>query len=276
MVALLIGTAAIAFVVIAFGTSAPRTTPVPGSTEGAPPPMDARIRHTVDVGATAQSVAADGGSTWVVTYDFERGSGQVVHLDASTGRLVGRIRVDGFAYNIAAGGGSVWVAAKDARGRPALVRIDGQSDRITGTVPGVTGPLAVDASGVWAVQRGRRSCESARNRWRSTLGSRWAQRPYISRSVVGRCGCLGGPLTRRGELRSADADRRHDGDGRAQGRVRLHGSLACVGRGRRLGRVGRYRLRRERGRSAAGHRKRLQLPAILGCRQARVVHLRSA
>jgi hypothetical protein len=152
VVALLIGTAAIAFIVFAFGNSEPRTTPMPGDTEEGPPPMDARIAHTVDVGATAYSVAADGGSTWVVTYDFERGSGSVVHVDASSGRVVGRIRVDGFAYNIAAGGGSIWVAAKDARGRPALVRIDGRSDRITGTVPGVTGPIAVDASGVWAVQ----------------------------------------------------------------------------------------------------------------------------
>lgn len=149
VVALLIATAAIAFVVLAFGTSRPHT--MPGNTEG-PPPMDARIAHTVDVGATAFSVAADGGSTWVVTYDFERGSGLVVHLDASSGRVVGRIRVDGFAYNIAAGGGAVWVAANDARGRPALVRIDGRSDRITGTVPGVAGPIAVDAAGVWAVQ----------------------------------------------------------------------------------------------------------------------------
>jgi hypothetical protein len=151
IVALLIGTAAIAFVVFAFETSAPHTTPVPGSTESDPPPMDARIRHTVDVGATAGSLAAEGGSTWVVTNDFQRGSGHVVHLDASTGRLVGRIMVDGFASNIAAGGGSVWVTANDARGRPGLVRIDGSLDRITGVVPGVRGPIAVDASGVWAV-----------------------------------------------------------------------------------------------------------------------------
>jgi hypothetical protein len=152
VVALLIGTAAIAFIVFAFGNSEPRTTPMPGDTDKGPPPMDARIAHTVDVGATAYSVAADGGSTWVVTYDFERGSGSVVHVDASSGRVVGRIRVDGFAYNIAAGGGSVWVSANDARGRPALVRIDGRSDRVTGTVPGVTGPIAVDAAGVWAVK----------------------------------------------------------------------------------------------------------------------------
>jgi hypothetical protein len=149
--ALLIGAAATALVVIAFGTSTPRTTPIPGI-GSAPPPIDARIAHTVDTGATAGSVAADGGSVWVVTYDFERSAARVVHLDAPTGRVVARIPIDGLAYNIAAGGGSVWVAANDAGGRPALVRIDGRSDRITGTVPGVTGPIAVDASGVWAVQ----------------------------------------------------------------------------------------------------------------------------
>jgi hypothetical protein len=114
--------------------------------------MDANVRHAVDVGATAYSVAAEGGSAWVVTYDFNRGLGHVVRVDASTGRVVTRIRIDGFANNIAAGGGSVWVAANDADGLPALVRIDGRSDRITGSVPGVTGPIAVDASGVWAAQ----------------------------------------------------------------------------------------------------------------------------
>lgn len=153
VVALLISAAATALVVIAFGMSTPRTTPMPGGVGSAPPPpIDARIAHTVDTGATAGSVAADGGSAWVVTYDFERSSGRVVHLDASTGRVIARIPIDGPAYNIAAGGGSVWVAANDAGGRPALIRIDGRSDRITGTVPGVTGPIAVDASGVWAVQ----------------------------------------------------------------------------------------------------------------------------
>jgi hypothetical protein len=152
MVALLIGTAAIAVVVIAFGTSTPRTTPIPGGVESAPPPIEARIAHTVDTGATAESVAADGGSAWVVTYDFERGSGRVLHLDAFTGGVVARIPIDGFADNIAAGGGSVWVAATDAGGRPALNQIDGRSDQITGTVPGVTGPIAVDASGIWAVR----------------------------------------------------------------------------------------------------------------------------
>jgi hypothetical protein len=150
-VALLTGTAAVALVVIAFGTSTPRTTPVPRPAEG-PPPMDARIGHTIDVGATAYSVAAESGSTWVVTYDFDRSSGRVVHLDASTGRVLGRIPLDGFVYNISAASGSVWVAAEGSDGRPALVRIDGQSDRITGTVPGVTGPIAVDASGVWAIE----------------------------------------------------------------------------------------------------------------------------
>ena len=107
VVALLIGTAAIAFVVLAFGTSGRHTPPTPGHTEEGPPPMVARIAHAVDVGATAFSVTADGGSTWVVTYDFESGSGSVVHLDASSGRVLGRTKVNGFAYNIAAGGRSV-------------------------------------------------------------------------------------------------------------------------------------------------------------------------
>jgi hypothetical protein len=114
-------------------------------------PLELRPIGYANVRQTAYSVAADGGSVWVATYDFKAGSAAVVRFDAPTTRIVATIPIDGHAYNLAAGAGAVWVPTGNPQDGFALDRIDESTNQITGRVPGVTGPVAVGASGVWAV-----------------------------------------------------------------------------------------------------------------------------
>jgi hypothetical protein len=151
VLALSIGALALLAVVWAFGRPTPNHRPRPGRSPS-PTQIDARLAATVGVGATAESVAAADGSVWVITYDFDRGSGRVVRIDASRGRVLSTVPIDGFAHNIAAGDGAVWVPVDAGHGDTSLLRIDTGSNRVTGSVEGVSGPVAVGPSGVWAVE----------------------------------------------------------------------------------------------------------------------------
>jgi hypothetical protein len=148
--ALAVGVLAFASVKIAFEPG--RRPPGSASNEPTPAAIDLRESARVDVGATAYSVATADGAVWVVTYDFNNGSGGVVRIDTATDQVVATIPIEGFAYNIAAAGGYVWVETGDPKSGFALARIEEVTNKITGTVPGVTGPVGVDATGVWAVQ----------------------------------------------------------------------------------------------------------------------------
>jgi hypothetical protein len=148
--ALAVGVLAFASVEIAF--EAGRRSQSPATNEPTPAAIKLRESARVDVGATAYSVAAADGAVWVVSYDFNIGSGGVVRIDTATDQVVATIPIEGFAYNIGAAGGYVWVGTGDPKSGSALVRIDEDTNEITGTVPGVTGPVGADATGVWAVQ----------------------------------------------------------------------------------------------------------------------------
>jgi hypothetical protein len=152
VVALAIGAFAIAAVAVAFRGTSSRRPGKQGTPQSPPPALEARVAGRVDVGATAGSVGATDGQVWVATYDFHSGSAAIVHVDASTGQVVATIPIDGLADNIAAGNGLAWAVVADPHGGASLVRIDGRTDRISGTVPGVSGPVAVDTSGVWSAE----------------------------------------------------------------------------------------------------------------------------
>ncbi len=157
LLALAIGIAGVGFAAVRLSDtdrSVPAApSPNPGSSPSDPSALDARVAERVDVGATAGSVAAADGSVWFVTYDYDKGAVSVVHIDAATSRVIDTIPVNGdVAFSIAAGDGAAWVATYSQKGGSTMVRIDQGTDDITGSVPGVSGPLVVDATGVWAVE----------------------------------------------------------------------------------------------------------------------------
>jgi len=100
----------------------------------------------------AYSVAAGDGSVWVATSENDRGRGAVVHIDPAGDRVVATVRIDGFAYNLAVGDGAAWVPVYVQGKGNMLLRIDAGTNEVTGRVVGVTGPVVVDATGVWAIQ----------------------------------------------------------------------------------------------------------------------------
>jgi hypothetical protein len=154
--ALAIGIAGVGFAAVRLSDTdrnvAATPTPSVPSSSSIPPALDARVAERVEVGATAGSVAAADGSVWFATYDFGKDAAAVVHIDAATARVIDTIPIDGLASNIAAGDGAAWVVAAPPHGDPMLVRIDQGTDEVTGTLQGVSGPLVVDPSGVWAVE----------------------------------------------------------------------------------------------------------------------------
>jgi hypothetical protein len=154
--ALAIGIAGVAFAAVRLSDTdrdvAATPSPSLPSTSSIPPALDARVAERVDVGATAGSVAASDGSVWFVTIDYQKDAAAVVHIDAATASVIDTIPMDGLAYNIAAGGGAAWVAVYSRHGGSVLVRIDEGTDEISGSVPGVSGPLVLDSTGLWAVE----------------------------------------------------------------------------------------------------------------------------
>lgn len=152
VVGLVVGAIGVAVAVVAFNGATPAHQRGPASSGSPTPMITARLSRTVGLDATAESIAAADGSTWVVTYDSQDGSGHVVQIDAARGLVKRTIPIDGFAYNVAAGEGAVWVPVERGHGGVSLVRIDAGSGEITGSVPGVSGPVVVDPSGVWAVE----------------------------------------------------------------------------------------------------------------------------
>jgi hypothetical protein len=154
--ALAIGIAGVSFATVRLSDTdrnvAATTSPSLLSSPSIPPVLDARVGERVDVGATAGSVAAADGSVWFATYDFGKDAAAVVHIDAATATVIDTIPMDGFVDNIAAGARAAWVVVAPPHGHPMLVRIDQGTDEVTGTVQGVSGPLVVDPSGLWAVE----------------------------------------------------------------------------------------------------------------------------
>jgi hypothetical protein len=114
--------------------------------------VTATVASRVHVAGLAYSVAAGDASVWVATSENDRGRGAVVHIDPTTDRVVATVRIDGFAYNLAVGDGATWVPVYVQGKGNVLLRIDAGTNEVTGRVDGVTGPVVVDATGVWAVQ----------------------------------------------------------------------------------------------------------------------------
>jgi hypothetical protein len=154
--ALAIGIAGVGFAAVRLSDTdrnvAATPSPSSPSSSSIPPALDARVAERVDVGATAGSVSAADGSVWFATFDFGKDAAAVVHIDAATASVIDTIPVDGLASNIVVGDGSAWVAVYSRHGGSVLVRIDEDTDRISGSVPGISGPLVVDSTGVWAVE----------------------------------------------------------------------------------------------------------------------------
>jgi hypothetical protein len=116
-----------------------------------PIPKELRPIGHADVGGTTYSVAAGDGSVWVATYDFKNASAAVVRVDPYTHQVIATVPIPSLAYHLAVGAGSGWVPTGNPQDGFALDRIDESTNQITGRVSGVTGPVAVGATGVWAV-----------------------------------------------------------------------------------------------------------------------------
>ncbi|MDP9342394.1 MAG: hypothetical protein M3Q23_09945 [Actinomycetota bacterium] len=116
------------------------------------PEVTATVADRIHIAGLAYSVAAGDGSVWVATSENDRGRGAVVHIDPAGDRVVATVRIDGFAYNLAVGDGAAWVPVYVQGKGNRLLRIDAGTNEVTGRVVGVTGPVVVDATGVWAIQ----------------------------------------------------------------------------------------------------------------------------
>ncbi len=133
------------------GPVIPGTSP---STRATPVSVTATVVDRVRLEGLPGSVAAADGSVWVATYDFDRGTGAVVHIDAATDQILATVPIDGFVSNLAAGDGAAWAPVGVNGKGSSLLRIDAATNEVTGRVDGVTGPVVVAPVGVWAVEAG--------------------------------------------------------------------------------------------------------------------------
>jgi Tol biopolymer transport system component len=127
----------------------PSETPTPPS----PTAVSAHVAGRVQLAGVPGSVAAADGFVWVATYDYERAEAAVVRIDAATNEVVATIAVEGMPSNLAVGAGAVWVPS-GAQPAVALLRIDAATTEVTGRVEDIHGPIAVDGTGVWAIEDG--------------------------------------------------------------------------------------------------------------------------
>jgi len=103
----------------------------------------------VRVGGQPQGAVLAGGSLWVAEY-----GGNVVRIDPTDRRVLGRNPVGGNAVSLTAGPAGLWVMSTDTENgadRSHLSRIDPRTGRRVERVPvgGVGGAVAVGAGGVW-------------------------------------------------------------------------------------------------------------------------------
>ena len=77
-------------------------------------PVSGKVITTVDLGTGPDGGLAVGlGSVWVI-------SGGLTRIDAATGRIVGRLDLDGDGGDVVVAGGAVWITAE---GQPYVLRI---------------------------------------------------------------------------------------------------------------------------------------------------------
>jgi hypothetical protein len=114
-------------------------------------PAHPRDRHRLQVGATPNSVAADGSSVWVASVHATANAhhASLLQVDARTGRRLARVSLrDGYVSHVAVGAGGVWMACDlETAG---LARIDPRSHRRTAYLPGVdVQGVAASDDAVW-------------------------------------------------------------------------------------------------------------------------------
>ncbi len=80
----------------------------------------------IDVGQTTYGLAAGGGSVWVGGL----GSGDVLRVDPTTGRVVAKVATGPVVFNLASGGGSIWAVSNVL---DTLVRIDQKTGKVRAT-----------------------------------------------------------------------------------------------------------------------------------------------
>ena len=111
-----------------------------------------RVAARVPIRGSSTAIAAGEGGVWV---GVERpDGGAVVRIDPTTNAVATEIPLPAVPDDLVAGSGAVWASAEERHRGPAVFRIDPSTNRVTAEVDGVSGPLAVDAGGVWAIARG--------------------------------------------------------------------------------------------------------------------------
>lgn len=146
-VAVGVATAAIIFVVRAFGV-AERAQP-PGSG------VDPRVTAQIPVGSFPRDLAVGAGAVWVTVDDYEGGEPErqaLLRIDPATNEITATIPLAS-AGNVAAGDDAVWTIA-NVDGEDMLVRVDPDGSRIAATISVGRGAfdVAVDTSGVWVTR----------------------------------------------------------------------------------------------------------------------------
>jgi streptogramin lyase len=106
---------------------------------------DGSVRR-VDVGAELGPLLVEGADLWGID-DLAR-DGIVYRIDASTGRIVARIKAGRVSSAPVAAGGVVWIARER---EDTLVRVDPATNRLVGRPLPVDSPSAIvsDATGLW-------------------------------------------------------------------------------------------------------------------------------
>jgi hypothetical protein len=102
-------------------------------------PASGRVLGTIRLPAAGTGVVSGPGGTWVTT-----DAGLLIGIDVARGALGPTVRFGSGRVAAAAGTDATWVSSSDGR----IVRLD-RRGRVTATIDGGGGPIAVDGGSVW-------------------------------------------------------------------------------------------------------------------------------
>jgi hypothetical protein len=102
-------------------------------------PASGRVLGTIRLPAAGTGVVSGPGGTWVTT-----DAGLLIGIDVARGALGPIVRFGSGRVAAAAGTDATWVSSSDGR----IVRLD-RRGRVTATIDGGGGPIAVDEGSVW-------------------------------------------------------------------------------------------------------------------------------
>jgi hypothetical protein len=115
------------------------------------PALSALTTESFPVGSQPSSLAAADGWVWVA----EDQANSVEKVDPATGRVVDSIALSGRAEWLEGGSGYMYAGTYSQADGSNIQVFDSSTDRRVGTFQGLTGPLVLEADGLWAVSPNR-------------------------------------------------------------------------------------------------------------------------